>query len=189
MPTAAALRSPVVPELPRLVVGIDPDSRATALAWAVRCYDGAYAFLGCDGGGTRRVPWSTVTGALAFLRQRVEIHGGLITPSEVAVAIETQAAAGPHSADVEALRRVRYHWDAACEIEGSVCEHVDEPVWSAEFLRGEPIGRGKGARKAAYQRRAKGLTSLATNEDRCAAIGVLWWYVVGVLGAELRFDR
>lgn len=188
MPALATCVNPDVSALPRLVVGIDPDSRSTALAWAVRRDDGAYVFAGCEGGGTRRVSWSSITGALAWLReQRATL--GIAEPGDVAVAVESQAPTGPQSKDCEPLRRVRYHWDAACEIEGHTCEHVAEVVWTGSFLRGEPIGRGTGARKVAYQRRAKALTSLATNEDRCAAIGILYWYVVGVLGSSLVFDQ
>lgn len=168
-------------------MGIDPDSRSTAIAWAVRRDDGVYVFDGCEGGGSRRVSWSTITGALAWQRGMQAALG--LEAREVVVAVETQAAAGPHSADVEALRRVRYHWDAACEIEGSECEHVAEVAWTDVFLQGEQIKHGKGARKIAYQAKAKRLTTLAVNEDRCAAIGILHWYVVGVLGSSVVFDR
>ena len=61
-------------------------------------------------------------------------------------------------------------------------------MWQTYYLRGEPIGRGAGARKEAYQRKAKSVTTLATNEDRCAALGILTWYIGDVLGKCLEIE-
>lgn len=175
--------------LPRLIVANDPDSTSTALAWAVRREDGAYVFAGCEGGGSRAVTWQTITGAraqLTALRNRSVLP---VSPREVDVVIEAQAPAGPQSADCEELRRVRYHWQAACEVDRYDCYFVEAHTWQPAFTRGEPKERGAGAMKRMYQRKAKGLTSLAVNEDRCAAIGMLWWYVHDVIGSQLIFDR
>jgi hypothetical protein len=169
---------------PNLVVALDPDSRSTALAWAVLEPGETYRFAGCEGGGSRAVTWQSVTGALAWLRAA---RAG--RPIRVAVVVETQAPNGPASADCEPLRAVRYHWQAACEINGSACVFVDAPRWQRSFLRGEILGRGAGSIKRAYRRRAKQLTPLAINEDRCAAIGILSWYVVDVLQTSIDFDR
>lgn len=171
---------------PALVVAADPDSTSTALAWAVQREDG-YAFAGTEGGGSRCVSWQTITGARAWLESaRAKVQ---VDPGRVVAVVETQAASGPRSKDVEELRRVRYHWQAACEVDGSECVFVDVGTWTRAFLRGtKNPGRGAGAIKRAYQVRAKELTALAVNEDRCAAIGMLWWYVVDVLGSTLIFD-
>ena len=174
--------------LPLLVVAVDPDSRSTALAWAVRRGD-RYVFTGMDGGGSRRVSWQSIKGQRAWLRETSARLGaerlGLIEPSDVTVVVETQAPDGPQSKDCEPLRRVRYHLEATCEIDGYDYTESDAGTWQRVFLQGEPCGRGAGARKVAYQRRAKALTDLAVNEDRCAALGILWWYVVDVLGSTL----
>lgn len=131
--------------------------------------------------------YQTISGARAWLNDMRFAYD--VQPASVDVVIETQAPTGPQSDDCEPLRAVRYHWQAACEVDGYDCVFVAEPAWTNGFLKGEKIGRGKGARKQAYQRKAKGLTSLAVNEDRCAAIGMLWWYVHDVIGSSLIFDR
>lgn len=148
---------------------------------------GAYVFAGCEGGGSRVVPYQTITGARAWLGDMRFAYD--LQPSAVDVVIETQAPTGPQSADCEPLRRVRYHWQAACEVDGYDCFFVDASTWQPAFTRGEPKERGAGAMKRMYQRKAKALTSLAVNEDRCAAIGMLWWYVHDVINATLVFDR
>lgn len=204
--------------LPRLVVAVDPDSRSSALAWAVRrdagecphcggrggfeqagsafagcraCSGtgdlGGYVFVGCEGGGSRAVTYQTITGARAWL-SGVRLSYD-VPASAVDVVIETQAPTGPQSADCEPLRRVRYHWQAACEVDGYDCVFVDASTWQPAFVRGEPKERGAGAMKRMYQRKAKALTLLAVNEDRCAAIGMLCWYVHDVINATLVFDR
>jgi hypothetical protein len=172
-----------------LVIAVDPDSSSSAVAWAVRSTDGGFIFGGVDGGGSRAVTWQTITGARAWLDEQ---RGGVLAvPAQVAVVVETQAPSGPQSADCEELRRVRYHWQAACEVDGYACEFVSAMTWQMTFVPKAdhpPRGAGAGAWKKAYQKRAKQLApSLATNEDRCAAIGMLWWYVVDVLGSTLTF--
>lgn len=176
-----------VSSLPRLVAVLDPDSTSTALAHAVRQDDGSYRFIGVEGGGSRAVTWQTITGARSWLSLACVQFG--CASNEVTVVVETQAPDGPQSAACEELRRVRYHWQAACEVDGYDCTFVDANDWEREFLRGEVVGRGAGARKVAYRRKAKALTPQATNEDRCAAIGMLWWYVTCVLGSTLVFDH
>lgn len=170
---------------PRLVVAADPDSTSTALAWA-KLRGEVYVFTDCEGGGSRAVAWQSITDALACMRNARAEHE--LEPRELVVVIETQAPNGPASADCEPLRQVRYHWQAACEIEGSPCVFVDASKWERSFLRGVTIGKGAGAIKKAYRQRARELTPLATNEDRCAAIGILWWYVTDVIGSTLMFD-
>jgi hypothetical protein len=161
--------------LPDLVVGCDPDSTSTALAWVVR--EGTrYRLAGVVGGGSRAVTWQTITGARAWLAERADE----VSP-RVSFVVETQAVAGPHSRDVEPLRRVRYHWQAACEVDGYDYAEVDATTWQRVFA-GRPG-------KARYQKRAKAITPLATNEDRCAALGVLWWYVSDVLGSSLEAQK
>jgi len=176
-------QAPLAVQLPALVVAVDPDSRSTALAWAVRDGDG-YRLEGLEGGGSSRVSWQTIKGQRVWLLSTCMKHGA-IEPDDVTVVVETQAPDGPQSADCEPLRRVRYHFEATCEVDGYDYAEVDANTWETYFLRGEPVGRGKGARKAAYQRKAKTLTTLATNEDRCAALGMLVWYVEDVLGCCL----
>ena len=172
-----------------LVVAVDPDSSSSAVAWATRTESGGFAFAGVEGGGSRAVTWQTITGARAWLSER---RWGVAESPDVAVVVELQAASGPQSADCEALRRVRYHWQAACEVDGYACTFVSVGTWEHAFVPkdehpGRGAGAGAGAWKKAYQRHAKSLTPLATNEDRCAAIGMLWWYVVDVLGSTLDF--
>lgn len=169
-----------------LVVAVDPDSRSSAVAWAGRLSTAGFTFGGVDGGGSREVTWQTITGARAWLAAH-----RAVSPANIAVVVEAQAPAGPQSADCEELRRVRYHWQAACEVDGYACEFVSAMTWQMRFVPKAdhpPRGAGAGAWKKAYQRRAKQLApTLATNEDRCAAIGMLWWYVVDVLGLTLTF--
>ena len=165
-----------------LVVALDPDSRSTAIAWARWSVDAtAFVLAGLAGGGSQRVTWQSITGLRAWLQaERREL-----APASVHVVCETQAPTGPQSADCEPLRRVRYHCDAACEVDGYVSVPVDADTWQRAFLRGEVVGRGAGARKVAYRRRARELTREASNEDRAAALGMLCWYVSS-LGAPLK---
>lgn len=170
--------------LPTLIVAVDPDSKSSALAWALwSAAEDAYVFGEALGGGTRAVPWQSVTGAMTWLDQARRMHG--LAHKRITVAVETQAPNGPASADVESLRRVRYHWEAACEVEGSVSVSVGASTWQYHFV-GQPKGRG--AVKRAYMLRARQLTEQATNEDRCAAIGMLWWYCTIECGKRLAFN-
>jgi hypothetical protein len=164
---------------PRVLVALDPDSTRTAIALAV--LDGlTYVVERVDAGGTGpAVSWSSVTGALVELRLAVALAGDV---GEVVVVCETQFAAGPWSADVEALRRVRFHWEAACELLGVAFVHVDPGAWMSAFV---PGARGAGAVKVAYRARARALVPRATNEDRAAAVGIAWWFA-STLGCELR---
>lgn len=170
---------------PRLVAAIDPDSHSSALAWAER-RGKVYVLAGCQGGGSRAVPWQSITGALVWLRGTRALAE--LEPRDMVAVVEAQAPNGPASKDCEPLRAVRYHWQAACEIEGTPCVFVDASKWERSFLQGEDVERGAGAIKYAYQVKAKRLTSLAVNEDRCAAIGILSWYVTDVIGSSLVFD-
>jgi hypothetical protein len=174
-------------ELPDLVVTVDPDKDRTALCWCSRL-SGSNVFVvgGMLGGGRgERVPWTTITGAMAWLVRLMEETG--VPPSRCMLAVETQAPKGPRSFDVEPLRRVRYHFDAACELLGIECEHVDKSTWQTFFVD-DPTLRGEGAIKAAYQRQAKAECRHATNEDRCAAYGIAAWLIRSRLRAELRID-
>lgn len=168
----------------RLVVAVDPDSRSSAITWGVREGEG-WGVAGVEGGGSRCVSWQTVTGIRAWLAELCARLG--LEPADVAVVVELQAASGPQSQDCEPLRRVRYHWEAACEIDGYACVFVSARTWQASFvpLADRPAPHlGAGAWKRAYRSRASAISSLATNEDRAAAIGMLWWYVVDVLGSR-----
>ena len=170
----------------RLVVTVDPDSSSSAVAWGVREWEG-WVVAGVDGGGSRCVSWQTVTGIRAWLADLCTALG--VAPADVVVVVELQAASGPQSVDCEPLRRVRYHWEAACEIDGYACLFVSARTWQSSFvpLADRPGPRaGAGAWKRAYRSRALSICSAATNEDRAAAIGMLWWYVVDVLGSRLR---
>jgi hypothetical protein len=173
----------------RLVVTVDPDSRSSAIAWGVREGDG-FVIAGAKGGGSRCVSWQTVTGARAWLAERCAEFG--FASADVVVVVELQAASGPQSKDCEALRRVRYHWEAACEIDGYAYESVSARTWQTSFvpLADRPPPRsGEGAWKRAYRARARAISSAATNEDRAAAIGMLWWFVVDVLGSRLASEK
>jgi hypothetical protein len=167
--------------VPGLAIACDPDSQSSALA-AARRRDEVYVLELLEGGGSRRATWQTITGQRAWLqelRYQTCVHA-----TRMAFVVESQAPDGPQSADCEALRRVRYHWEATCEVERVEYVEVGASVWQQHFLRGE-VCKGAGARKAAYQLRAKSMTTLATNEDRCAALGILAWYVEDVLRSRL----
>ena len=176
---------------PRIVVGIDPDKTRTAIAWAVLVDPVArvYEMRGLIGGGASRarVPWTSITDALEWLPAMAQIETVAVT--QIRVSVETQAASSPRSTDVEALRRVRYHWDAACELLGCECEHVDKAAWQSLVLRKlqPPRGaRGEGAIKRVYQDHARAsLGSVVANEDQAAAFGILQWSVEVRLGATI----
>ncbi len=171
---------------PVLVVAIDPDKIRTALAWA-QCsvqHLRTYGLRSLQGGGASRtpVPWSTITGQLTWLRWLIDGVG--VEPSEIRLVIETQASNSPRSKDVESLRRVRYHFDAAAEIIGCECEHVDKAAWQNHVA--PSAGRGEGAIKAAYLKHACDvLGERCENEDQAAAFGILQWAIKARLGATL----
>jgi hypothetical protein len=171
-----------------LVIACDPDSKRSALAWAVSRESKAFDFVDVIGGGSGAVvAWQSATGMTHKLNALAEHF--VIWPSKITLVCETQAPDGPRSADVEALRRVRYHWEATCEIVGAKYVDVQPMTWERLFLGEEydvAKSQGPGAIKRAYQKRAKELTLLATNEDRCAAIGMLHWYVESI-GSRLVF--
>ena len=173
----------------RFVAALDPDSTQTAIAWAQlgQCSlagDRAWQFLGAEGGGASKIPvgWSTITGAQAWLLTARAKHG--VGFGEMTIVIETQAPNGAHSSDVESLRRVRYHWEAACELLGVCCVFVDACTWERAFA-GECKARGKGALKKACQVRAKKLAPSLANGDQRDAFGMLSWYVGEQFGESL----
>lgn len=173
---------------PVLVVAVDPDKTRTALAWARLGSFGfkrVYGLRQLLGGGASRtpVPWSTITGQLAWLRDVIEAEQ--VDASEVRLVIETQAANSPRSKDVESLRRVRYHFDAAAEIIGCECEHVDKAAWQNHVVPAASR-KGEGAIKAAYLQHARDiLGERCTNEDVAAALGILEWQIEARLGGTL----
>jgi hypothetical protein len=172
--------------LPELVLTCDPDSSRSAIAWAISRTPKTFAFVDVIGGGTGKpVSWQTISGMVPLL---AGLHAD-VDELNMTIVCETQAPDGPRSADVELLRRVRYHWEATCEITGAKFVSVEPFIWERAFVtdRGRlSLPQGKGSLKAAYQKRAKELTPLATNEDRCATIGMLDWYVRSI-GATLVF--
>ena len=155
----------------KLVLTVDPDSIRSAYAVAVQ--DGErFEYLGSSGGGSgrKRVDWHTITGWLSLLRKLSEEHG--VAFDDMLVVVETQGANGEHSRDVEELRRVRYHVQAACELLCVACKFVSI-AWAEKFVPGAKR-LGKGKQKEAYMRKSKTLTHGETdNEDRCAAFGML----------------
>jgi hypothetical protein len=173
---------------PVLIIAADPDKTRTALAWARRESSRsprAYAMRQLRGGGSSRkpVPWSSVAGQRAWLRDLIEAES--VDPSEVRLVIETQAASSPRSKDVESLRRVRYHFDAAAEIIGCECEHVDKAAWQNHVV---PSAKrlGEGAIKVAYLEHARAvLGERCENEDQAAAFGILQWQIEARLGGTL----
>jgi hypothetical protein len=172
---------------PVLVVAVDPDKLRTALAWARVGSDRTrvYRLRQLLGGGASRtrVPWSTITGQLAWLRELIE--GEQVDATEVRLVIETQAANSPRSKDVESLRRVRYHFDAAAEIIGCECEHVDKTAWQTHVVPAASR-KGEGAIKAAYLQHARDmLGQRCENEDQAAAFGILQWQIETRLGGTL----
>jgi len=178
--------------LPDLVVAADPDSVRTALAWAHQISPRVYGLRGISGGGSGKNPvkWQSITGVREWLTGAALVANTI--PARVTAVVELQAPNGEHSRDVEPLRRVRYHWDAACELLG--CEYVeaDPNEWEAVFSEGKRCP-GRGARKKACNARANALTEGAhvrpINEDQRDAFGILHWYIVSVLGCELRIPK
>jgi len=159
---------------------VDPDDTQTAICF---CYPTADGFRVVDlvGGGAAQegVAWGSVTGALSWLRGASEDR-----PTDEAaptLVVEAQAFVGAHSDAVEGCRRARWHWDAAAELVGWARVHVFPADWQGAFVpAGSPwrveAGEGSGAVKRAYQLRAREMDPRATNEDRCAALGIAWWY-------------
>lgn len=172
---------------PVLVVAVDPDKLRTALAWARRGAgrERVYGLRQLLGGGASRthVQWSSVGGQLAWLRSLLE--GEQVDAHNVRLVIETQAANSPRSKDVESLRRVRYHFDAAAEIIGCECEHVDKAAWQNHVVSAASR-KGEGAIKAAYLQHARDvLGERCENEDQAAAFGILLWQIEARLGGTL----
>jgi hypothetical protein len=167
-----------------LIVAVDPDASNTALAWAVAAGD-VYRLAGLVGGGAGRevVPWSTITGQIAWLQERAAETG--CTLAEALVVVETQAAHSPWSADVEALRRVRYHFDATCEIAGARYEEAEPGAWQRHVTTAEARRGGDGAIKAAYKQHAIAVLEREVNEDQSAAFGILQWAIEARIGASL----
>lgn len=173
---------------PVLVIAVDPDKLRTALVWARLGSDRrarVYGLRQLLGGGASRtyVQWSSITGQLEWLRKLINAEG--VALAEVRLVIETQAANSPRSKDVESLRRVRYHFDAAAEIIGCECEHVDKAAWQNHVV---PVAsrKGEGAIKAAYLQHARDvLGERCENEDQAAAFGVLQWAIEARLGGTL----
>ena len=163
-----------------LILGVDPDSRCTALC--LLRYDGHDTTPAeVLGGGSIVVKWSTISGALEYLQSVRE----RFPDDELLVVIEMQAPKGVHSQDVESLRRVRYHWEAACELLGIECSFVAAKSWQSAVLLPGEVG------KPAYMKRTRDLAgdhaSLLTNEDRCAAFGIAWAHATSL--AENRRRR
>lgn len=193
-PDNLALRAPSSPavQVPLVVVGIDPDKTRTALAWAVSdsrtvgVVGPRYQLAGLVGGGAsrQRVLWSSVTGQVDWLRELLELTR--VDAARVRLVVETQAARSPRSRDVEALRRVRYHFDAAAEVVGCECEHVDKAAWQSHVAPLAVRGKGEGAIKAAYQAHARErLGDRCENEDQAAAFGIVQWQIEARLGGTL----
>lgn len=166
----------------RTIVALDPDSTRTALARAD--LDGAspgtaYKLRELRGGGAGKpVAWGAVDGALDYLRQ-LEQEGR--EPEDVLVIVETQPPDSPWSRSVEDLRRVRYHWDAACVLMGIRCEHVPPAAWEAEVV---PEGRGAGSVKRGAKVAAEEMLGRKVNQDKADALLLLRW-MVRQLGSEL----
>lgn len=173
------------------VLTVDPDDTQTALCFCLPTADGLRV-VDLVGGGAAgvAVEWGTVTGALSWLRTASEqIPAGLPRPTLV---VEAQTGTGAHGESVEGCRRARWHWDAAAELLGWTRVHVLPSVWQSSFVpEGSPwrtqAGEGAGSIKRAYQIRAHAIDTRATNEDRCAALGLAWWYA-STLGVSLLGD-
>ena len=156
----------------KCVVTFDPDKWRSAYAVAVWNVE-HFEYWGSFGGGTGRTPvaWQTITGALELLREISRSTG--IAFADIVVVVETQGASGTHSRDVEELRRMRYHVQAACELLGITCKFVSIGGWGEAFVPGSKR-LGVGAQKKAYMAKAKDMTDGETvNEDQCAAFGML----------------
>lgn len=177
---------------PLLIATVDPDSIRSAIAiarWSDKL-DG-YRYLGSRGGGTSKtpVPWQTIAGQLELLDELAEEHG-LVLPRDgerFALVVETQGADSQWSKAVEPLRRVRYHFEASAELRGVDFKTVAIGSWGPAFVPGARAA-GRGAEKKAYMKKAKRLTGGETsNEDRCAAFGMLA-VEIDELGYELHVD-
>ena len=156
------------------VVTFDPDKWRTAYALAVwNVEHSRFEYRGSFGGGTSKTPvdWQTITGQLALIGEIRKVSG--VDCSDMLVVVETQGAHGTHSRDVEELRRMRYHLQAACELLGITCKFVSIGGWGEAFVPGSKR-LGVGAQKKAYMSKAKAMAGGETaNEDQCAAFGML----------------
>jgi hypothetical protein len=197
-PTAAELRSLVAERfdqhrdqstataLPTLLAGFDPDSRATALCVAeLDASENVYVITRVDGGGEPKVPleWQGVFGCAALLD---ELRVGRAA-REIVLAVETQGLGSQWTHDCAELLAWRWRLDTLAQLRRVRCEHVEPSVWMRgyvpeAFRKGQP----KGTAKKLYQRKSKELVGpkLAKNEDRCAAIGIVWW-LAARFGCEL----
>jgi len=170
-----------------LIITVDPDSVRSAIARAVWDPErDGYRYRGSAGGGSSKTPspWQTIAGQLELIDSELEREG--VEASEALVVVESQGANSKWSKDVEALRRVRYHFQAACELRKVACKFVTI-VWALSFVPGAQR-KGKDAQKKAYRVKAQELTrGETTNEDRCAAFGMLA-VEVDALGYDLLID-
>lgn len=164
--------------LPVFIGAVDPDSTSSAVATARLAASGdRYEFVAVEGGGSQRVTWQDVFGVGRFL------DAAPCELSRARFAVESQPPKSPYSVDVEELRRVRYHWEAACLLRGVGCVFVPPIAWLSVFV---PDARG--SVKTLYRAEAKRLTPQATNEDRAAAVGILCWLGAS-LGASIDFGE
>ena len=172
---------------PSTILGVDPDSRASALCVADYCArDGVYLVREVIGGGTPKdaAPWQSTHGIAELLRGLVAERD----PSELVVAVETQGLKSEFAHDCEPLFRWRYTCAALCELRGVRCIEVDPTMWMRLYVpQAFKRGAGKGAAKVGYMARARELVGrkVATNEDRCAAVGIASW-LAAQFGCELR---
>lgn len=170
-------------------VAVDPDDTQTAICYCVPTADG-FRINDLAGGGTGRsgVAWGSISGALTWLRAAsAELPPNSVAPTLV---VEAQTHAGAHSESVEGCRRARWHWDAAAELAGWGRVHVLPADWQSVFAPAGSTwrtraGEGAGSVKRAYQLRAREIDPRATNEDRCAALGIAWWYARSIGSALL----
>lgn len=170
---------------PRAILAVDPDARRSGYTLAVRASSivDVFDLVEVRGGGTGKtsVEWQTILGQLSLIEDVLTRFD--LRPAELLVIVETQPAKSPRSSDVEELRRVRYHFEAACELLGVACKFVTI-AWADAFVPGARRG-GAGAQKKAYVRKAQVMThGLATNEDQCASFGMLV-VEIEALGFEL----
>jgi hypothetical protein len=171
---------------------VDPDDVQTAICFCCPTADG-FRVVDLVGGGSARagVAWGSVTGALTWLRAASE--GRPADEPAPTLVVEAQAFVGAHSDAVEGCRRARWHWDAAAELAGWSRVHAFPADWQGAFVpAGSPwriaAGEGPGAIKRAYQLRARELDPRAINEDRCAALGIAWWYARSIGSTLLAYE-
>ena len=172
---------------PRVIVGVDPDSKSTAFCVADLASDRhTYIIREVEGGGTPKqaARWQSTHGIAELLRA----WAAGLEPDELIVAVEKQGLKSEFAHSCEPLFRWRYTCAALCELRGVRCIEVEPLSWMRAvvpqaFKRGKPSGTAK----AEYQAFARALVGpkLAKNEDRCAAVGITAWLAAG-LGCHLR---